>query len=117
MKFNNHLVKQLLELAIAEDVGSGDVTSESIISDDCVATAIILSKDTGVLAGLAIVEILLEMVDSQHSLTKLLSDGDFIEPGVEIGRIHGPGKAMLIAERTALNFLRPAKQIPTLSWL
>lgn len=106
MIFNNHLVKQLLELAIAEDIGSGDVTSESIISDDCVATGIILSKDTGVLAGLGIVEILLEMVDSQLSLTKVLSDGNFIEPGVEIGRIYGPGKTMLTAERTSLNFLQ-----------
>ena len=115
MKLNNHLIKQLLELAIAEDIGSGDVTSESTISDDCVATGIILSKDTGVLTGLGIIEILLEMVDSQLSLTKVLSDGDLIKPEIEIGRIHGPGKTMLTAERTALNFLQHLSGIATMT--
>lgn len=115
MQINNHYVRQLLELALSEDIGIGDITSDAIIPKDRVATGIIISKDTGLVAGLEVVELLLSMVDSQLTLTPMLSDGDKIEPGVEIGKIYGPASSMLQAERTALNFLRRLSGIATLT--
>ncbi|MBM3239138.1 carboxylating nicotinate-nucleotide diphosphorylase [Candidatus Poribacteria bacterium] len=115
MQINNHYIKQLLELALSEDIGIGDITSDAIIPKDRVATGIIISKDTGLVAGLEVVELLLSMVDSQLMLTPMLSDGNKIEPGVEIGKIYGPAKPMLQAERTALNFLRRLSGIATLT--
>ena len=115
MQINNHYVKQLLELALAEDIGIGDVTSDVIIPKDRVATGIIISKDTGLVAGLEVVELLLGMVDSQLTLTSILSDGDKIEHGVEIGNIYGPARAMLKVERLVLNFLQRLSGIATLT--
>ncbi|HIE28785.1 TPA: carboxylating nicotinate-nucleotide diphosphorylase [Candidatus Poribacteria bacterium] len=115
MEINNHYVKQLFELALAEDIGIGDVTSNVIIPKDRLATGIILSKDTGLVAGLEVIELLLCMVNSQLTLTSILSDGDKVEPGVEIGKIQGPARAMLEIERTALNFLRRLSGIATLT--
>ncbi|MFQ6039714.1 MAG: carboxylating nicotinate-nucleotide diphosphorylase [Candidatus Poribacteria bacterium] len=115
MEINNHYVKQLFELALAEDIGIGDVTSNVIIPKDRVATGIILSKDTGLIAGLEVIELLLCMVDSQLTLTPMLSDGDKIGHGVKIGKIQGPAKAMLRIERVALNFLRRLSGIATLT--
>ena len=112
---NNRYVKELLELALAEDIGIGDVTSNAIIPKDRVATGIIISKDTGLIAGLEVVELLLGIVDSQLTLASVLLDGDKIEPGIEVGRIQGPARAMLNVERTALNFLRRLSGIATLT--
>jgi len=115
MELNNHFVKQLLELALAEDIGIGDVTSNAIIPQDHLVSGIILSKDTGLIAGLEIVKLVFGMVDSRLTLTPKLLDGDKIEPGDEIGKIHGPARAMMAAERTALNFLRRLSGVATLT--
>jgi len=115
MQINNHYVRQLLELALSEDIGVGDVTSDVIIPKDRVATGIIISKDTGLVAGLEVVELLLGMVDFQLTLTPILSDGDKIEPGTKIGKIYGPARAMLKVERLVLNFLQRLSGIATLT--
>ncbi|MBC8235865.1 carboxylating nicotinate-nucleotide diphosphorylase [bacterium] len=115
MQINNHYVKQLLELALAEDIGIGDVTSDVIIPKDRVSTGIIISKDTGLVAGLEVVELILGMVDSQLTLTPILSDGDKIEHGIKIGNIYGPARSMLKVERLVLNFLQRLSGIATLT--
>jgi len=115
MQINNYYVKKLLELALIEDIGIGDITSGTIIPKNRMATGIIIAKDTGLIAGLEVVELLLKMVDSQLALTQILSDGDKVESGVEIGKISGPARSLLEVERTALNFLRRLSGIATLT--
>ena len=115
MEINNYYVKQLFELALAEDIGIGDITSNVIIPKDRIATGKILSKDTGLIAGLEVVESLLNIVDSQLTLTSMLSDGDKVEPGAEIGKIQGAAGMMMQLERIALNFLRRLSGIATLT--
>jgi len=108
-------IKHLLELALAEDIGNGDVTSDAIIPADLKATGIILAKDTGVIAGLEVVKRVFEMVDEELNMTSPLKDGDLLEPGVEIAKVFGPAGAMLTAERTALNFLQRLSGIATMA--
>jgi len=112
---NINSIKRLLELALAEDIGGGDVTSDATIPADLKATGIILSKDTGLVAGLEVVKQIFEMVDEELNTTSPLKDGDFLEPGVEIAKVFGPAGAMLTAERTALNFLGRLSGIATMA--
>ena len=105
----------LVRSALAEDVGSGDVTTMSLIAQDSFASGVIVAKEPLVVAGvdLAIasfreleksIDFSVEVLDGQ--------DGDFFQP---IIRIHGPARALLTAERTALNFVQRLSGIATLT--
>tara|TARA_Y100000746_G_scaffold50650_1_gene39758 strand:+ start:46 stop:897 length:852 start_codon:yes stop_codon:yes gene_type:complete len=105
----------LVRSALAEDVGSGDVTTMSLIAQDSFASGVIVAKEPLVVAGvdLAIasfreleksIDFSVEVLDGQ--------DGDFFQPLI---RIHGPARALLTAERTALNFVQRLSGIATLT--
>ena len=105
----------LVRSALAEDVGSGDVTTMSLIPQDSFASGVIVAKEPLVVAGvdLAIasfreleksIDFSVEVLDGQ--------DGDFFQPLI---RIHGPARALLTAERTALNFVQRLSGIATLT--
>ena len=105
----------LVRSALAEDVGSGDVTTMSLIAQDSFASGVIVAKEPLVVAGvdLAIgsfreleksIDCSVEVLDGQ--------DGDFFQPLI---RIHGPARALLTAERTALNFVQRLSGIATLN--
>ena len=105
----------LVRSALAEDVGSGDVTTMSLIAQGSFASGVIVAKEPLVVAGvdLAIasfreleksIDFSVEVLDGQ--------DGDFFQP---IIRIHGPARALLTAERTALNFVQRLSGIATLT--
>lgn len=112
---NINYIQRLLELTLAEDIGSGDVTSDAVIPADAHATGMILAKDTGIVAGLEVVKQVFEMVDKELKMTSLLQDGDTIEPGFEIAKVLGPARGMLTAERAALNFLQRLSGIATMA--
>ena len=105
----------LVRSALAEDVGSGDVTTMSLIAQGSFASGVIVAKEPLVMAGvdLAIasfreleksIDFSVEVLDGQ--------DGDFFQPLI---RIHGPARALLTAERTALNFVQRLSGIATLT--
>ena len=105
----------LVRSALAEDVGSGDVTTMSLIAQGSFASGVIVAKEPLVVAGvdLAIasfreleksIDFSVEVLDGQ--------DGDFFQPLI---RIHGPARALLTAERTALNFIQRLSGIATLT--
>lgn len=105
----------LVKSALAEDVGSGDVTTMSLIAQGSFASGVIVAKEPLVVAGvdLAIasfreleksIDFSVEVLDGQ--------DGDFFQPLI---RIHGPARALLTAERTALNFVQRLSGIATLT--
>ena len=105
----------LVRSALAEDVGSGDVTTMALIAQGSFASGVIVAKEPLVVAGvdLAIasfreleksIDFSVEVLDGQ--------DGDFFQPLI---RIHGPARALLTAERTALNFVQRLSGIATLT--
>lgn len=108
--------RSLIALAIAEDLASpGDVTSAAVIPSDVVASASVVARRPGVAAGLAIAPLVLSAVDSRLVWTSLIPDGEAVAPGTVAGRISGPYRSVLAAERTVLNFLGPLSGTATLT--
>jgi nicotinate-nucleotide pyrophosphorylase (carboxylating) len=103
----------LVRMALAEDVGAGDVTTESCIDPMLEAEAVIVAKARGVLAGLEVARIVFAEVDAAVRFVALAADGDAVTPDHEVVRLNGPARAILIGERTALNFLQRLSGVAT----
>jgi len=96
----------LIELALAEDLDGGDPTSEAILPADGALTGQIVAKQAGVVAGLDVAARVFERVDHRLRWTAEVADGDRVAAGTRIASVCGPPRALLAAERTALNFLQ-----------
>ncbi len=106
--------RALLAAALAEDLGSaGDLTSRAIVDEACVATAAIVVRRAGVVAGLPLVAAVFAQLDERVSVVELVADGDRVEAGAIVARVVGPARALLAGERTALNLLGRLSGIAT----
>ena len=103
----------LIDLTIAEDIGTGDATSAAIVPEDKQLTGRFIAKQSGTVAGLPVVEALLKKVDPRLDLKACVEEGSPVEPGELIATVTGPGRALLSAERAALNFLQRLSGIAT----
>ncbi|MBN2353997.1 MAG: carboxylating nicotinate-nucleotide diphosphorylase [Spirochaetales bacterium] len=109
----NKEIKELIALALHEDFGQGgDITSEAVFSNESVR-AVLLSKDTGVLAGAEIFSAVFETLDPEIRVAFLVADGEEISPMKEVAVIEGKARPILGGERTALNFIRFLSGIAT----
>lgn len=105
--------RELIERAIAEDLQGGeDVTSTSTISKDATSTADFVARKSGVLAGIEMVKATLEEV-GLSDIDIVMQDGDAIAPGDVLLTVTGNTRAILLAERTALNFVSHLSGIAT----
>lgn len=113
------LLDKLIELALLEDVGPGDLTSEALIPEDAVGKGTFLCKERMVVAGLEAARRTFHAVDPRCEVRFFVEEGRLVEPGHVIGEAEGPVRALLTAERTALNFLQRLCGIATLtrSWI
>lgn len=91
--------------ALAEDIGSGDVTAE-LIPEDKFATATLVTRELAVLAGTDWVDEVFHQLDKSVSIEWEAKDGEIIKPGQILCRINGPARSLLTGERTAINFLQ-----------
>lgn len=107
--------KALVQLALAEDVGSGDVTAEFFIPAAARSHARIIARDPGVLAGMQVACAVFQMVDENLEVKQLRKDGDALQREDAVMEITGPSRSLLTAERTALNFLQRLSGIATLT--
>ena len=107
--------KPLIELAITEDIGLGDLTSQGLLPEDLELHGRIIAKGAGVIAGLPIAEVVFTSVDPDLQFTPRMYDGDRVSLGDLLAEVVGPGRGMLAAERTALNFLQQLSGIATLT--
>lgn len=107
--------RTVIERALAEDIGAADATTDAIIPADAKLKARLLGKAGGVIAGLAIAEMTFQSLDERVRFESTLFDGDQIQAGQTIAEIEGPARAILTAERTALNFLGRMSGIATLT--
>ena len=110
-------VHAVLELALREDIGSGDVTTESIVSEDAVLTGEMRAKGTGVISGIGLCGAVFRKLDSDCEWKEMVCDGDRVSPGDTLARVSGGSRAILSAERTALNVLQKMSGISTLTSL
>lgn len=105
----------LLKLALAEDIGSGDVTTLSIIPRDLQGSAIVLGREPFVLSGSKPFRRIFELIDPEINVECLFADGERIEPDVAVFRVEGRVATLLSGERTALNFAQRLSGIATLT--
>jgi len=106
-------VRPLVELAITEDVAIGDVTTEAIVEPGRVGEARIVAREAGVLAGLQVAEVAFRYLDAGVVFEARVQDGHTLESGQEAARLKGELRAILTAERVALNFLGRLSGIAT----
>ena len=106
-------VHELIRLALAEDIGAGDVTVRYFVPAEARARAVILAKEPGVLAGVALAEAVFRAVDPGITVVVKKSDGDRLEVKDVVLELSGPAGSILTAERTALNFLQRLSGIAT----
>jgi nicotinate-nucleotide pyrophosphorylase (carboxylating) len=111
----DHYLKELIENALAEDLGSGDVTSEATIPADAVSEAVMLAKQHLVLAGIEVSREVFLTLDPAIQFTPFAKDGDIIHAGTELARLSGNTRALLAGERVALNLLQHLSGIATLT--
>ncbi len=108
-------ISRLIEQALIEDIGLGDVTGEAIVPDDMLGEAVFRAKAPGILAGIEVAGLVFRYVDEELTVTGSVPDGCAIRPGEIIGRVHGPARSILRGERVALNFLQRMSGIATLT--
>jgi nicotinate-nucleotide pyrophosphorylase (carboxylating) len=111
----HHRTDALIELALNEDAGLGDLTSEAIFSPGHVSSAEIIAREDLVVCGIEVASRVFTMVDSAIAVTACAQDGDSLSDRQAVMRMTGPTIGLLIAERTALNFLQRLSGIATLS--
>lgn len=109
-------MRRAVEAALAEDLGrAGDVTSAAVILAGATARAAIVARADGRLAGLQLAEAAFAALDPRIAFTAEAADADRVAPGSVAARIAGPARALLSAERVALNFLGHLSGVATLT--
>ena len=108
-------IERIVEEALREDAGIGDVTSESIIPEDAKGSAEFLCKGTGIVAGLEVAFLVFRMCEARMLAGQMMDDGAHVKPGDILGVVHGSVRGILLAERTALNLLQRMSGIATLT--
>jgi nicotinate-nucleotide pyrophosphorylase (carboxylating) len=103
----------LVELAIREDKGLGDITTSAIYTGSETATGLVIAKENGIIAGLEIARLVTQMVNSELVIETFVRDGDSVADGQKILKIGGRAAGILTAERTLLNFLQRMSGIAT----
>ncbi|MDE0504668.1 MAG: carboxylating nicotinate-nucleotide diphosphorylase [Candidatus Poribacteria bacterium] len=112
---NFRLIDPLIELALVEDVGSGDITTESTISKFQAARGTIVVHNSGVIAGLPIAERVFGKIDPSLKFESFVSDGYFVQETAPIASVPGTTSSILTSERIALNFLQRLSGTATLT--
>jgi nicotinate-nucleotide pyrophosphorylase (carboxylating) len=100
------VVEPLVRAALLEDLGrAGDLTTDAIVPAGLPARSALVARERGVVAGLDLAKLAFELIDPKIAVHIGLEDGAMAEPGAVIARVSGPARGILMAERTALNFL------------
>lgn len=108
-------IKDLIVNALREDIGPGDITTESLIAADVSGKAEIIAKESFILAGSDVARVVFKLVDPATSVTANQDDGQELPSGTVIATISGSLASLLTAERVALNLLQRLSGIATLT--
>ncbi len=107
--------RNLIRTALAEDVGSGDITTDTIVPEGLKVRARIVAGETGIVCGLALAREVFTVFDPEMEVKVLLSDGDKIKKGTVLLKLKGSARTVLTCERLALNLLQMLSGIATLT--
>lgn len=106
-------IDRVISQALQEDIGSGDITSQSTIPENVMINGSFVAKEGGVIAGIEVAQKVFALHDPRISFTKKVSDGVKVKKGTVLATVRGPGRSILSSERVALNFLQRMSGIAT----
>ncbi len=109
------IVRRVVKQALEEDVGTGDVTTQSVLRPEACIQAQVVAREAGVIAGLPVAAEVFGQLSPEASFTPRKQDGDRVARDEWIAEVGGPAAAILSAERVALNFLQRLSGIATLT--
>lgn len=115
MNTATEISRGIVAAALEEDLGSGDWTTLWTVSPEAEASARIIAKAHGIVAGLEVAREVFRQVDESLALAILREDGQAVAPGDEVIRLHGSARSVLSGERVALNFLQRLSGVATLT--
>lgn len=107
------ILRKIIIRALEEDVGTGDITTRSIVPDNYVTIGFIRAKEPGVVAGLGVAKEVFLQLSPDISFQPRVRDGEKVEPGQLLARVEGDARAILTGERVALNFMQRMSGIAT----
>jgi nicotinate-nucleotide pyrophosphorylase (carboxylating) len=105
----------IIHRALEEDIGSGDITTLSTVPTKSVLKGTFIAKESGVIAGLEVVRETFKYLDTRIIFSQKVCDGKYATKGTVLATVRGKGRALLTAERTALNFLQRMSGIATVT--
>jgi nicotinate-nucleotide pyrophosphorylase (carboxylating) len=108
-------IRQIVQTALEEDLGVGDLTSGALLTPDMVAKAQIMAKEAMIVAGITVAEEVFHQIDNTLTLNFHQRDGDWVAPNTRILTITGNAQSLLQAERVALNFMQRLSGISTIT--
>ncbi|KAH7653608.1 nicotinate-nucleotide pyrophosphorylase (carboxylating) protein [Dioscorea alata] len=109
-------IKTVIKLALAEDAGDrGDVTCLATVPSDMEVEAYFIAKEDGVIAGIALAEMIFSEVDPLIKVDWSNKDGDYVHKGTQFGKVYGRAHNIVVAERVVLNFMQRMSGIATLT--
>ncbi|MDV5121569.1 MAG: carboxylating nicotinate-nucleotide diphosphorylase [Candidatus Scalindua sp.] len=106
-------IRDIVQLAIKEDIGDGDITSKIFIPDGSETKGMLIAKEAGIVAGLPVAGYVLSQIDENLIFTSNIEDGSRVKKGTIIGSVKGLTLSLLSAERLVLNFLQRLSGIAT----
>ncbi len=115
MQLDLYQVEKIVENALKEDIGSGDLTTESLFLEEARGKAVIIFKEEGILAGLPVTGIVFKKLEGGILWEEVKVDGERVGRGQVVAELTGSLRAILKGERTALNFLQRLSGIATLT--
>ena len=110
---SNFYVEDHVKHALMEDIGFGDVTTESIVGEDKIFEASLVSRCEGVICGLEVFKTVFKILSDKVKVKLLFKDGDKIKKGDVLATLTGPGKYLLLGERVSLNYIQRMSGIAT----
>lgn len=113
MNLNYHVLKKIIDLALEEDIGSGDITTQGIVDPDFTGRGFIRTKENGVIAGLPVAAAVFQRLDQEITFTAQAQEGDWVKTNHLLAIAEGKAQSILTGERLALNFLQRLSGIAT----
>lgn len=110
---SNFYVEEHVKSALMEDIGFGDVTTESIVDEDEIFEASLVSRSEGIICGLEVFKTVFKVLSDKVTVNLLFKDGDRIKKGDVLAKIKGSGKYLLLGERVSLNYIQRMSGIAT----
>jgi nicotinate-nucleotide pyrophosphorylase (carboxylating) len=106
---------KIVKAALKEDIGRGDITTDTIVQEDIRTLGIVFPREDGILCGVDLAKMVFEEIDERIDFQKMMHDGDTFSTGMTLATVTGPARACLKGERTALNFLQHLSGIASLT--